>query len=78
MPVTILIFIDGIGWGPCDSATNPQHAYGGEVFRFGEAVTAVAAPVPTFGGGWARAIDAVLGVPGIPQSATGQTTLLSE
>ncbi|MBK7047045.1 MAG: hypothetical protein IPH48_11160 [bacterium] len=77
MPVTILIFIDGLGWGPCDPATNPQHAYGGEVFRFGEAAAALAAPTPAYGGGWARAIDAVLGVPGIPQSATGQTTLLS-
>lgn len=28
-------------------------------------------------GGWAKPIDAVLDVPGIPQSATGQTTLLS-
>ena len=29
------------------------------------------------GGGWARPIDAVLGVEGVPQSATGQTTLLA-
>lgn len=77
MDLTILIFVDGLGWGPCDPAVNPQHAYGGEVFRFGEAAAALAGPVPAAGGGWARAIDAVLGVPGVPQSATGQTTLLS-
>lgn len=75
--LTILIFIDGLGWGAVDPAANPQHAYGGEVFRFGDVVAALAGPVPAFGGGWARAIDAVLGVPGVPQSATGQVTLLS-
>lgn len=77
MDITILIFVDGLGWGPVDPAVNPQHAYGGEVFRFGAAAEALAAPVPAWGGGRARAIDAVLGVPGVPQSATGQTTLLS-
>ena len=77
MPITILIFIDGLGWGVPDRHVNPQHAYGGEVFRLPDAQAALAGAVPAFGGGWARAIDAVLGVPGTPQSATGQTTLLS-
>ncbi|MBK8166918.1 MAG: hypothetical protein IPK64_13325 [bacterium] len=77
MDITILIFVDGLGWGAVDPAVNPQQAYGGGVFRFGEAAAALAAPVPAWGGGWARAIDAVLGVPGVPQSASGQTTLLS-
>lgn len=77
MPTTILIFIDGLGWGPPDRATNPQHTYGGQVFRLPDPVPALEAPVPAFGGGWARPLDAVLGVSGIPQSATGQTTLLS-
>lgn len=77
VPITILIFIDGLGWGPVDTATNPQHAYGGQVFRLPDPQDALAQPAPAFGGGWARAIDAVLGVPGTPQSATGQTTLLS-
>lgn len=77
MDLTILIFVDGLGWGPPDPATNPQQAYGGDVFRFGEVAPALAGPVPCAAGGWARAIDAVLGVPGVPQSATGQTTLLS-
>lgn len=77
MDLTILIFVDGLGWGLTDPAVNPQQTYGGEVFRFGPAAPGVAGPVPAWGGGWARAIDAVLGVPGVPQSATGQTTLLS-
>lgn len=77
LPITILIFIDGLGWGPVDAATNPQQGYGGEVFRLGDPAAASARPVPAYGGGWARAIDAVLGVAGTPQSATGQSTLLS-
>lgn len=77
MPITILIFVDGLGWGPPDPAVNPQHAYGGDVFRLGDVAAALDGPVPAAHGGWARAIDAVLGVPGVPQSATGQTTLLS-
>mgnify|MGYP001103438993 CR=1 FL=1 len=72
---TLLIFIDGLGWGAPTALTNPQHAYGGEVFRLPAAAAAADAPVPAFGGGWARPLDAVLGVPGIPQSATGQTGL---
>lgn len=71
---TILVFIDGLGWGPPDASTNPLHAYGGAVFRLpayrGE-------PVRIAHDGWARPLDAVLGVEGIPQSATGQTTLLA-
>ena len=77
MPITILIFIDGLGWGAADPVTNPQHAYGGEVFRLPAVPAGAEAPTRVFSGGWARPLDAVLGVPGIPQSATGQTTLLS-
>lgn len=77
MSITILIFIDGLGWGPPEARTNPQHAYGGEFFRLPDPAGAASAPTPVAGGGWARPLDAVLGVPGIPQSATGQTTLLS-
>ena len=68
---TLLLFIDGLGWGTTDPAVNPQHAYGGDFFRLPDA----AGPIP--GGGHAQPIDAVLGVDGVPQSATGQTTLLS-
>ncbi|MGD9547919.1 MAG: alkaline phosphatase family protein [Candidatus Krumholzibacteriia bacterium] len=75
MKKTLLIFIDGLGWGPADSVTNPCHAYGGQCFRFPD--PAPDGPVPVFRSGWARPIDAVLGVDGVPQSATGQTTLLT-
>jgi len=71
---TILVFIDGLGWGEPDPSVNPQFAYGGEIFRLpprADTVQEIAR------GGFARPIDAVLGVAGVPQSATGQTTLLS-
>lgn len=73
---TILVFIDGLGWGAPDPLSNPCHSYGGEIFRWtGSADSPQVRPVA--GGGAVRPIDAVLGVPGIPQSATGQTTLLT-
>ena len=68
---TILLFIDGLGIGSPDPETNPQFAYGGEFFR----LEAAGGTLPH--GGRYRPIDAVLGVEGVPQSATGQTTLLS-
>ena len=72
---TVLIFIDGLGWGGQDPQINPQLVYGGEIFRLPAIVDE--GPVPAGGGGWAVPLDAVLGVAGVPQSATGQTTLLS-
>ncbi len=74
-PRTFLVFIDGLGWGRPDPATNPQYSYGGQVFRL--PVVQGSEVVPAAAGGWCRPIDAVLGVAGVPQSATGQTTLLS-
>jgi len=71
---TILVFIDGLGWGIPDPRVNPQHAYGGSVFRLPEPGSG---PRPLVAGGWAKPLDAVLGVDGVPQSATGQTTLLA-
>lgn len=71
---TLLLFIDGLGWGPVDPESNAQHSYGGAFFRFPEFHDE---PVAVPGGGVARPVDAVLGVEGVPQSATGQTTLLS-
>lgn len=72
MKRTLLFFIDGLGWGDPDPAVNPQYAYGGRFFRLPVSGAGV---IP--GGGYAKPIDAVLGVEGVPQSATGQTTLLS-
>ncbi|MEN8006906.1 MAG: peptidase [Candidatus Krumholzibacteriota bacterium] len=71
---TILVFIDGLGWGKPDPQVNPQHAYGGEIFRLPARRDAVRPHAST---GWAIPLDAVLGVDGVPQSATGQTTLLT-
>ncbi len=72
---TFLVFIDGLGWGEPDSKTNPQYTYGGDLLRL--PVSAAGEAVPVANAGWAKPIDAVLGVVGVPQSATGQTTLLS-
>lgn len=71
---TILVFIDGLGWGDPDPRINPQHAYGGTVFRLPDRGNGAQ---PLAAGGWAKPLDAVLGVDGVPQSATGQTTLLA-
>ncbi|MCP4293561.1 MAG: hypothetical protein GY780_17175 [bacterium] len=71
---TILLFIDGLGWGPPNASINPQYAYGGEFFRL---PVFEGRPVALPGQGLATPIDAVLGVQGVPQSATGQTTLFS-
>ena len=73
---TVLIFIDGLGWGRPDPATNPQMVYGGQRLRL-PGVPCLGDQVSSVAGGWARALDAVLGIAGVPQSATGQTTLLS-
>ncbi len=73
----ILIFVDGLGWGLEDPAVNPCHAYGGELFGLAGAPGAESPPLRIFGGGLGKPLDAVLGVPGLPQSATGQTTLLT-
>ncbi len=73
----VLLFVDGLGWGEADPRTNPCHAYGGSLFALPDRRGLDGAPVPLPAGGCARPLDAALGVPGLPQSATGQTTLLS-
>ncbi len=71
-----LLFVDGFGWGADDPARNPGASYGGTLLRLpsppapGEAIH-----LPS--GAWACALDACLDVEGLPQSATGQTTLLT-
>lgn len=59
----IFVFVDGLGLGSPDPETNPLcHA------RFPHLAQLLAHAIP---------LDAGLGVDGLPQSATGQTTLLS-
>lgn len=70
----ILIFVDGLGIGERDSQKNPCthssltlfHHFIDESF-----------PKSTDQNGKVVALDATLGVPGLPQSATGQTALLT-
>lgn len=62
-PRTLLVFVDGLGIGPRDPAVNLLH--GGCCPTLERLLDE------------ARPIDACLGVPGLPQSATGQTTLLT-
>ena len=61
----VLIFVDGLGWGGDDPDRNPCLTYGGELFDFPRSPA------------HCRPVDACLGVEGLPQSATGQTSLLS-
>jgi len=61
----LLLFVDGLGLGSDDPSRNPLLTYGGERLR------------PPFAGAAWRPLDATGGMPGLPQSATGQTTLLA-
>lgn len=68
----LCIFLDGIGIGSTDPAVNPFAAFSSEIFPVGlphrRAVKFDGIVIPT---------DACLGIPGLPQSATGQTALFS-
>lgn len=89
MSRVLLVFIDGVGIGRADRSANPlidlellgntlpsdwaPPVEGGRPDRLPAPVRE--APLP--GGGIARSTDASLGMPGLPQSATGQTTLFT-
>ena len=73
----LLLFVDGLGLGDDDPSVNPvvrastpvlRALAGGPLARPAPRQTAAAVLVP---------LDACLGVPGLPQSATGQTALLT-
>ena len=67
----LLFFIDGLGLGPDAPETNP-------VARARLArLHLVAGRAPTDPSAHLASTDACLGLPGLPQSATGQTTILS-
>ena len=77
-PRVVLLFLDGVGIGPADPEVNPFLRSRLPVLR------ELLDDVPTLdrfelGGTAARSfpLDANLGVDGIPQSGTGQTTLLT-
>jgi 2,3-bisphosphoglycerate-independent phosphoglycerate mutase len=75
----LILFLDGVGLGPADPATNPfvharlptvQGLLDGQrpILDNGPVQAEAASLIP---------LDATLGVPGLPQSGTGQTTLLT-
>jgi len=68
----LFVFVDGVGAGAPDPEKNPLARGEFLLSRFEDGS---GAPLP--GGGQAALVDACLGVPGRPQSATGQTTILT-
>lgn len=75
----MFLFLDGVGLGPADAAANPFHA--AEMPNLGRLLEGrrLDAALEPFHGIHAsfRPIDATLGVGGSPESATGQSTLLT-
>jgi 2,3-bisphosphoglycerate-independent phosphoglycerate mutase len=74
----LLLFADGVGVGADDPAVNPFVAAATPVLDrlLGQRLAALAGPVRT-DGALLVPLDATLGVDGLPQSATGQTALLT-
>jgi 2,3-bisphosphoglycerate-independent phosphoglycerate mutase len=74
----LLLFVDGVGLGPDDPAMNPVAAARTPVVEglLGRTLTESDAPVRG-PGALLVPLDATLGIPGLPQSATGQTALLT-
>lgn len=70
----LFLFVDGLGLGPDDPDINPCLDPELRALRIFENGTL---PGPTETGGWLIPIDATLGIDGLPQSATGQTTLFT-
>lgn len=68
----VLVFVDGVGIGARDPAANPLARRETLLSQFADGS---GTPLPR--GGVRRDLDASLGVPGRPQSATGHATILS-
>jgi hypothetical protein len=68
----LFVFVDGVGAGASDPSVNPLARGEFLLSRFADGS---GAPLPR--GGRAALADACLGVPGRPQSATGQSAILS-
>ena len=68
----LFVFVDGVGAGARDPGVNPLAR---EEFLLSQFEDGEGTPLPR--GGRVRLADARLGVPGRPQSATGQATLLT-
>jgi 2,3-bisphosphoglycerate-independent phosphoglycerate mutase len=79
MPRVLFLFLDGVGLGAADPASNPfAAAQLPAIERLLEGRSLIAAAAP-FEGDLATltSIDACLGIPGDPQSASGQAALLT-
>lgn len=79
MSPLLLLFIDGIGLGDDDPAINPFVAASLPTLRtLLDQQPIIAASAPYHGASASiTALDATLGVPGLPQSGTGQTALFT-
>ncbi|MBZ0178808.1 MAG: alkaline phosphatase family protein [Melioribacteraceae bacterium] len=78
MKNTLMIFVDGVGIGEDDPEVNPFFKYGFKTFSaiFGELPHQGNIPIRS-GDKILSGIDAVLGVEGLPQSGTGQTSIFA-
>ena len=79
MKSALIIFLDGVGLGPADPQTNP---FMQAKMPFAHGLLNVPhLTLATAGAATEQAVllglDATLGVPGLPQSATGQTAILT-
>ncbi len=72
----LMIFLDGVGIGENDPAKNPFFKYGFRTFKdlFGD-IPSLSNPVLSKDGRFLFPADALLGVEGLPQSGTGQTSI---
>lgn len=77
----LILFLDGVGLGDADPLRNPLAAAPLAALRRlldGHSLTQSAAHIARFSSqAWLQPLDATLGVPGLPQSGTGQATLWS-
>jgi len=74
----LLLFVDGVGLGPDDPEVNPLAAAHTPTLErlLGRHLTSIDGPLHR-DGALLIPLDATLGVVGLPQSATGQTALLT-
>ncbi|MDP3830134.1 MAG: alkaline phosphatase family protein [Ignavibacteriaceae bacterium] len=72
----ILLFVDGVGIGNIDYNANPFFKYGFKTFeKLFNAIPSTENNVLENGGYFIFPTDAILGVAGLPQSGTGQTSI---